>query len=168
MDAIRALKDKRDTRKYADTPVGDEVLERVCDAARMAGSAKNNQPVRLVIVTDNDAKGILTKSGDFAKWIDQAPVNVVVTVRNDAGPRALFDVGRHAQNLMLAAHVEGLASCPVTIHHPDVAREALGIPAEVDPVMVITLGWPSREQHKSKPENQRITLDDYAHHGSWK
>jgi len=55
----------------------------VLDAARMAGSAKNRQPVRVVVVTDRADKVALRAGGDFASWIDQAPVLVVFTVAAD-------------------------------------------------------------------------------------
>lgn len=168
MDTIAALRNKRDTRTYTDEPVPDELVRRVVDVARMAGSAKNVQPVRMVVVTDADDKIALQDSGDFASWIGNAPVLVVVTVVSTAGPRKLFDVGRHAQQLMVAAYAEGLGSCPVTIHHPDIARSVLGIPADVDPSMIISLGWP---QPGEKPPPQiaspRVALDAYASWGQW-
>ncbi len=168
MDALSALRNKRDTRTYTDQPVADELLDRVLDAARMAGSAKNIQPVRMVVVTELGAKVALKASGDFASWIDQAPVVIVATVPVDGGPRRLFDVGRHAQNLMVAAYAEGLGSCPVTIHHPDVARDVLSIPADVEPSMIVTLGWPQAgEQPPPQIASPRVALDAYAHRGRW-
>ncbi|MFT5531417.1 MAG: nitroreductase [Candidatus Poriferisodalaceae bacterium] len=168
MDALTALRNKRDTRSYTTDAVDDEVLGRVLDAARMAGSAKNVQPVRLVVTTDSAAKVALKDSGDFASWIDLAPVVIVVTVAGDAGPRRMFDVGRHAQNLMVAAFAEGLATCPVTIHHADVARSVLGIPAEVEPAMIVTLGWPAAGG-EAPPQiaGPRIDMSSYVNHGSW-
>lgn len=168
MDAITALRNKRDTRTYLDEPVDESVLDRVLDAARMAGSAKNVQPVRLVVVTEQSTKEALKASGDYATWIDQAPVLVVVTVRSDAGPRAMFDVGRHSQNLMVAGFAEGLSSCPVTIHHPDVARAALGIPDDVDPAMIVSLGVPAPgEKPPAAIASPRVPLADYAARGTW-
>jgi nitroreductase len=168
MDTIAALRNKRDTRTYTDQPVPDDLVRRVIDVARMAGSAKNVQPVRMVVVTDDDTKVALQDSGDFASWIGAAPVVVVITVAGDAGPRKLFDVGRHAQQLMVAAFAEGLGSCPVTIHHPGVACSILGIPEGIEPAMIVTLGWP---QPGEKPPPQiaspRLALDAYASWGTW-
>jgi len=168
MDALDAIRSKRDTRSYRTDVVEDDVLGRLLDAARMAGSAKNQQPVRLVVVTDAEAKQALTASGDFASWIDQAPVVIVATARANAGPRRLFDVGRHLQNLMIAAHAEGLATCPVTIHHPDVARSILGIPDDIEPAMIVTLGWPAAGG-EAPPQiaGPRIDMGDYALSERW-
>ena len=167
MDAITALRNKRDTRSYTESEIDDETLKTVLDAARMAGSAKNVQPVRLVVVTDQAKQVALKASGDFASWIDTAPVVVVVTVRADAGPRSMFDVGRHSQNLMVAAHAVGLASCPVTIHHPEVAHEALGIPDDVTPAMIVTLGWPAAAGAPSPIAGPRVDLGEYVDYEQW-
>jgi nitroreductase len=167
MDALHALRNKRDTRSYRPDPIDDEVLRRILDAARMAGSAKNRQPVRLIVVSDDEDKTALKSGGDFAVWIDNAPVVVVVTVEADAGPRRLFDAGRHCQNMMVAAHAEGLASCPVTVHHPHPVRSTLGIPETVEPVMYVTLGWPSEQARPSPVAGPRLPLDDYAADGVW-
>ena len=59
MDALTALRTKRDTRSYADQPVDDDTLDTLLDAARMAGSAKNVQPVRMIVVTDQATKTAL-------------------------------------------------------------------------------------------------------------
>lgn len=168
MDALNALRNKRDTRSYTDEPVTPQMLDRILDAARMAGSAKNVQPVRLVVVTDQATKVGLKDAGDFASWIDNATVVIVATVTADAGPRRLYDVGRHTQNLMLAAYAEGLATCPVTIHHPDVARDLLGIPESAEPAMIITLGHPA-PGGEAPPQiaGRRVTLDDYVSRGTW-
>lgn len=168
MDALDALRNKRDTRRYLPDTIDQPTLQQVLGAARMAGSAKNVQPVRMLVVDDADTKTGLKAAGDFADWIDQAPVVIVATVRADAGPRRLFDVGRHAQNLMVAAHASGLASCPVTIHHPDVVRDLLGVPADVEPTMFITLGRPAPSPAEAPTQHHpRIPLDDYVVAGQW-
>lgn len=168
MDALAALRSKRDTRAYTAEPVHDELLDRVLDAARMAGSAKNQQPVRLVVVTDHDAKVGLKACGDFATWIDGAPIVIVGCVELGTSLRLMFDLGRHLQNLMVAAHAEGLATCPVTIHRPEVAAALLGIPDTYEAQMIVTLGWPA-EGGEAPPQiaGPRLDLDDYAVRGTW-
>lgn len=79
MDALTAIMTKRDTRSYTDQPVEPELLAQVLNVARLAGSAKNVQPVRVVTVTDAKTKEALKAGGDYATWIDQAPVLVVFT-----------------------------------------------------------------------------------------
>lgn len=167
MDAIRAIRTKRDTRSYTDRAVDADLLARVLDAARMAGSAKNVQPVRAVVVTDQATKEALKAGGDYAAWIDRAPVLVVFTVTADAGPRRLFDIGRHAQNLMVAANAEGLTSCPVTLHHEDQVRRVLGVPDGVETPMLVSLGWPDSLEPPAGIASPRVPLESYAMAERW-
>ena len=167
MDAFKAILTKRDTRSYTEDAVEPEVLAKVLNAARLAGSAKNVQPVRVVTVTDRDTKIALKSGGDYAAWIDEAPVLVVMTVTTDAGPRRLFDIGRHAQNLMVAANAVGLTSCPVTLHHQDAVRSALGIPETVEAPMLVSLGYPESMDPPAVIAGPRVPLTDYAMSERW-
>ena len=167
MDAFKAILTKRDTRSYTEDAVEGEVLDRVLNAARLAGSAKNVQPVRVVTVTDTETKIALKAGGDFAAWIDEAPVLVVMTVTADAGPRRLFDIGRHAQNLMVAANAVGLTSCPVTLHHQEQVRSALGIPESVEAPMLVSLGYPESMDPPAVISGPRVPLTDYAMSERW-
>ncbi|MEM9651826.1 MAG: nitroreductase family protein [Actinomycetota bacterium] len=167
MDALQAIRSKRDTRSYTPHPVDPDVLAAILDAARLAGSAKNIQPVRVITVTDAATKEALKAGGDFASWIDRPPVLVVFTVTADAGPRRLFDIGRHAQNLMVAANANGLTSCPVTLHHQEVVRQVLHIPDTVEAPMLVSLGTPDSMEPPPGIGGPRIPLDQYAMAERW-
>ncbi len=52
MDAYQTIVTKRDSRSYLEKPIEDEVLRRIVQAGRMAGSAKNTQPCRFVVVRE--------------------------------------------------------------------------------------------------------------------
>ncbi len=75
-----------------------------------------------------------------------------------------FDVGRQAQNMMLAAHADGVGSCPVTLHHQDRARAAVGLPDSMWMGMVITLGYPVDDHPDSPLKRRRLPLDQLVVH----
>ena len=52
MDACLALLSKRDTRRYAERAIPEAAVRRVLEAGRLAGSSRNRQPWRFVIVAD--------------------------------------------------------------------------------------------------------------------
>ena len=56
-----------------------------------------------------------------------------------------FDIGRVAQNIMLAADAIGVASCPVTLHKKAVSARVLGLPAGVSSRYAIAIGYPTGE-----------------------
>lgn len=165
MDAYEAIITKRDTRHFTDEPIGEDRLRRVLQAARMAGSSKNQEVNRLIVVCDQDVQDALSEAGDYASWIGTAPV--VVVIASPVGSLRMFDVGRMAQNMMVAAHAEGLASCPVTLQHQDRARAAVDVPDDWDATMVVALGRPAPDAPESHLKRPRTPLDDLVRYDRW-
>jgi nitroreductase len=158
MTPYEAIVSKRDVRDYTDEPISDEVLTRVLQAGRMAGSSKNQQVNRLILFRDQAVQDRLAEAGDFASWIGTAAV--IIGIAAPVASLRMFDVGRMAQNMMVAAHAEGLASCPVTLHHQDRVRAAVGLPEDWDMTMVVTLGWPVADVPDSHLKRPRLSLDE--------
>jgi nitroreductase len=120
MDTYLAIASKRDERAYADTPVPPEVRQRILDAGRLSGSSRNTQRWEFVVVS-----GAAQERLADAVY---APENVrsaalVVAIAGEAGA---FDVGRCAQNMMLAAWGEGVVSCPNGVRDAAAAAEICG------------------------------------------
>jgi nitroreductase len=165
MDPYEAIISKRDTRQYTDEPIPDELMRRVLQAGRMAGSAKNEEVNRLIVFQDQDVKDALAETGEFSSWIGTAAAVIGITAPVES--IRMFDVGRMAQNMMVAAHAEGLASCPVTLHHKDKARAVAGLPGNWDMTMVITLGWPVAGAPDSPLKRTRVALEDLVRYDRW-
>ncbi len=165
MDAYRAIISKRDTRAFLDKPVPEDVVRRIVQAGRMAGSSKNSQPCRFVILDDPDAKAAIAACGDFAGWLPQAPLAIAVAVSN-ASKRDEFDAGRAAQNMMIAAWADGVSSCPTSMHRVEDARRALGLPEEFHVSTVIGFGYRERAP-KRVPEAARLPWDEYVRRNRW-
>jgi nitroreductase len=120
MDTYLAIASKRDERAYADTPVRPEVRQRILDAGRLSGSSRNTQRWEFVVVSG--------AAQDRLADAVYAPENVrsaalVVAIVGEAGG---FDVGRCAQNMMLAAWDEGVVSCPNGVRDAAAAAEICG------------------------------------------
>jgi nitroreductase len=125
VDAYLAAASKRDEREYAERPVPEDAVRRILDAGRIAGSAKNRQPWRFLVLGD---RGLV----DEVAQTVHAPPNLLGTplvsaiVVSGKGPVA-FDAGRAAQSMMLAAWNEGVVSCPNGIANPESLAELLGV-----------------------------------------
>lgn len=137
MDVGLAIASKRDTRRYAAEPLPDGVPERILDAGRLAGSARNRQPWRFLVVGDPSAQRQLAEAVHTPANVLGAPF--VVAVVTPAG-RGSFDAGRAAQNMMLAAWGEGVVSCPNGIADPAGAHAALGLAEGHEVVTVLSFG----------------------------
>ncbi len=134
MDPYLAIASKRDERAYADTPVPDEVRERILDAGRLSGSSRNRQRWEFVVVSGEPKERLADAV--------YAPENVrsaalVVAIVGEAGG---FDVGRCAQNMMLAAWSDGVVSCPNGISDAEAAAGICG--GEVR--TILSFGYPAR------------------------
>lgn len=156
---------KRDTRSFTEEPIPAETVRRIVQAGRMAGSSKNTQPCRFIVVDDAEQKAAVAKCGDFAAWLPAAPLAVAVAL-TELGTRQEFDCGRAAQNMMVAAWGENVGSCPVSIHHVEEGRVALGLPEGWRIGIVIGFGYRAKVP-KSVPEAARLSWDDYVKHNRW-
>jgi len=162
MDAYRCIVTKRDTRVYADKPIPPEALQRILQAGRMAGSAKNSQLWRFVLLEERAKKEELATCGQFAGHLPSAAAAVAIVM-----PKGGYDLdaGRAAQNMMLAAHAEGIASCPVSMHDQDCARRVLGLPEGHRVSIVILFGYPPAAA--GAPGVPRVSLDELVHRETW-
>jgi nitroreductase len=113
---LTALAAQRSTRAFTDEPVARADLERIVDAARWTGSARNRQPWRFVAVTDRRTRERLSALGGYAGHLATAPLVLVVLSADDGFADTEFDVGRVVQSVTLAAHALGLATCVATLY----------------------------------------------------
>lgn len=139
MDTYRCIVTKREIRTFTDQPLPEEILQAILNAGRMSGSSKNSQPWHFVVVRERARLRELSGFGRFAQHVASAAAAICVVLDS---PRALFDAGRCAQNMMLAAWNAGVASCPASMHRGDEARGFLGAPEGHVVATVISLGYP--------------------------
>lgn len=153
----------RAIRDYMPEPLSNEDLGAILEAARWTGSSKNRQAWTFVAVTDPDRIRALTEHGDFTQPVRDS-VATIALVQEPEGNE--FDIGRAAQNIMLAAEAIGVASCPVTFHrHEDVAA-LLGVPVGATTRYGVALGYPTedaapRKLGGRKSAAQVVKLDSY-------
>jgi len=174
MDTFDAILGKRDTRRFSDRDIDADTLQRLLQAARMAGSARDAQPVRLVVLRDRALREELAACGNSTAHVVNCPVAVVFVLVPELGVvgapftifRGPFDSGRAAQNLMLAAWAEGISSCPASMHNGEAAAKVLDLPEGHIVANVIALGYPDGVE-TGRATRPRLPLDDYVHWERW-
>ena len=144
MDTFLAVASKRDERRYADVPLPDEVVARILDAGRLAGSAGNRQPWRFLLIETQELRDRLAETVYAPANLRTAPLAVALSV-SGKGPTS-FDAGRAAQNMMLTAWNEGIASCPNGFADAEGAAGLLGLGEDDRLVIVIGFGVPARRR----------------------
>jgi coenzyme F420-0:L-glutamate ligase/coenzyme F420-1:gamma-L-glutamate ligase len=195
LDAV--LAGRRSIRTYAETPIPEDVLERVLAAAAQAPSPHHSFPWRLAVLTGPAAKTALAEAMG-AKWradllgdglgeaeveleleksrrrLTVSPVVLVGAVypepldeypdpvRQQAETlMAAHSLGAALQNVMLAAHANGLASCWMCapVFCSEVVRDALGLDAGLVPHAIVTIGYPARPPRpRERPSLDQIVV----------
>ncbi len=134
-------------RAYRPDPVEDEKLQQVFEAARLAPTAANRQPFRLIVLQTAGRQSEL-KRLYHRDWFSQAPIVVGICalpaeawVRKDGKNYAYVDAAIAMDHLILAAADLGLGTCWVAAFDPVAAREILHLPEDVEPVAFTPLGY---------------------------
>jgi nitroreductase len=174
-ETYRTIVSKRDTRQFSDRAISEETLARLAQAARMAGSAKAAEPIRLILIRDQAQRERVAECGNFTPHIRSCQVAAVFVLVPEAGVvgapfaifRGPFDAGRAAQNLMLAAWSEGIASCPASMHNAEGAANVLGLPEGHVVANVIALGYPAEVKDPVQGTRPRMPAGDFVHRERW-
>ena len=138
MDILLAIASRREVREYEPRALPADVEERILDAGRLAGSAKNRQPWRFHVVPGERLADCVYEPTNLRG----APFVVAVVVRGK-GPVS-FDAGRAAQNMLLAAWNEGVGGSPNGVSDEPAARRLLELDDEERIAIVLSFGYPAK------------------------
>jgi nitroreductase len=161
MDLMEAIKTRRSIRRYKETPVPENLLKDVLNAARLAPSADNAQPWRIIVVRDEQVKQRLAAASNGQKFIAEAPIALVICgVPDEAFPTMGGYMSSHTidatiafDHITLAAHALGLGTCWIGWFKEEKVREALGIPVDVPVIALTPLGYPAEIPEKTPRKN---------------
>jgi nitroreductase len=145
MDVFEAVQKRHSIRAYDSTPISNEKLKKILEAARLAPSAGNIQPWHFIIVTDAEKRRRLAKAR-YAKFLKMAPTVIVGCGDQKASPNwYVIDVAIAMQNMVLTATSEGLGTCWIGSFSEDQIREMLKIPENFRVVAILAVGYPRKK-----------------------
>ena len=144
MDTWLAVASRREVREYADRELPEDVVGRILDAGRLAGSAKNRQPWRFLVVENSEARERLADAVYEPTNVRGAKLVVAILAKGG------LDTGRAMQNMLLVAWNDGVGSCPNGLADPPRAREVLGLGEDEELAIVLTFGYPARPVDPSR------------------
>lgn len=153
----------RAIRQFDDRAIASPDLDAVLEAARWTGSAKNLQNWSFIVVDDPQQKSSLCAAGDFTTPIANAPCAIAL-VSEPGGYE--FDTGRVAQNIMIAADALGLATCPITLHHEEIAATVLALPEGRRCRYAVAIGYPAPDA-APRAFGGRKPMDQLVHHNRY-
>ncbi len=169
MEFAELVRRRYSVRAYKRDPVPEAALARVLEAARLAPTAANRQPFRVLVIRTEGRKEELGRMYQRS-WFVEAPLLLAVVclpaeawVRRDGKSYADVDAAIAMDHLVLAATAEGLGTCWVGAFDPAAAREILALPAGVEPIAFSPLGFPADQP----PEKKRKALAELVRRERW-
>ena len=155
-------------RAYRPDPVEDEKLQVVLEAARLAPTTANRQPIQFIVIHTAGRERELNRIYQ-KEWFSKAPIVICACAvpsqawsRMDNKNYSEVDVTIAMDHLVLAATDLGLGTCWIAAFDPAAAREVLGLPNGVEPIAFTPLGYPA-DQPKPKKRKALSELMRYEH-----
>lgn len=180
MDFSELIHTRRSIRSYSQKPVEQWKIDQLVEAVRLAPSASNSQPWKLIVVDDRELKNKVAKVTystlvSFNKFVPQAPILAVITIEKpkiitQIGGRLkdrefpLIDIGIASAHFCLQAADLGLGTCMIGWFDEAKIKEILSIPENIRVGLIITLGYEGPGKLKKrvrKSRNQMCSVNHY-------
>ncbi|MFQ5561547.1 MAG: nitroreductase family protein [Nitrospinota bacterium] len=172
-DFYEILNSRASVRTYTDKRIEDEKLDRLLETLRRSQSAANSQPWHFIVLK-KDGREVFDEAVLYKEGFKSAPVIIVACQepaaawvrKTDKVNYAVVDVTIAVTDMVAAATAEGLGTCWIAAFDPDKVVALLQIPEGIEPVGLITLGYPEKAIGVvEKPDRKKIT--DIIHFGRW-
>lgn len=164
MDFLEIAKTRYSVRAYEDRKVEPEKLEKILEAAHVAPTAGNRQPVRLLVIQSPEGLEKLSKAARFYS----APLAIVVCADHDTAWTRPYDGKKTTDidasiltdHMMLQATELGLGSLWICWFKPEVVKEEFDLPENMEPINILAIGYPSCDPASPTRHNEmRIPID---------
>jgi len=162
VDFSQLIQTRSSVRGYLKRPVEEEKLDLILEAARLAPTADNRQPFRVIVVEDQALRAAFATAYS-RKWFYTAPVILVVCgvpseawVRSDGFDCLVTDAAIVTDHLTLQAADLGLGTCWIADFHSQAVRRVLRLPDYLVPLFLTPLGYPAAG---ARPRKRR-SLDE--------
>ena len=164
---LEIIRTRRSCRSYKPDQITDEQLNAVLEAGTYAPTSRGLQSPFIVAVQNDALKARLAKMNAEVMGVTtnpyyDAPTYVLVFVPSDA-PNGVQDASLVLENMMLAAHAQGLGSCWIGSFDKEKTHSLLELSAETEVVYLISVGYPAETpvwEDAQNPENVKYYLDE--------
>lgn len=165
MSFIELAKNRFSCRKFDSRSVEQEKIDLILESARVAPTAVNKQPQRILVIND---RNIIEQLKECTKYTFDAPLCFVICVNRDLAYNRGYDGKNSADidgsivttHMMLQAQDLGLGTTWVMAFNPTKAKEILALPAELEPLAILPTGYPAEDAEISPLHTKSITIDE--------
>lgn len=150
MDFLELAKERYSVRKFSDQKVEKEKLNLILEAGRVAPTAVNYQPQRILVLESEES---LLKLKSCTPYHFHAPLALLIcydTTMSWKRPCDNYDMGVVdasivTTQMMLEIHALGLGTTWVGHFDVDRVKEFFELPEHLVPVAILPLGYPKKD-----------------------
>lgn len=153
---MKEIFERRSIRKYTSEDVSDELVTELLKAAMSAPSAGNQQPWDFIVVKDRTVLNEIPKVHQYAQMLIEAPLAIIVCGALDREKHKGYwvqDCAAAIENILIEAQFLGLGAVWLGVYPREDRVEGLtnllGIPENVIPIAVISIGHPAESKEAS-------------------
>lgn len=172
MEYGRLIKERYSVRKFSPQAVEESKLAAILEAARVAPTAANKQPYRILVI--RNAEG-MEKLRACTPYTFDAPMALAVCCNTDEAwvrpfdsyNAGVIDASIVGTQIMLAVHDIGLGSTWVGHFDPVAFRRNFNLPANIEPVALFPIGYlaptakPAHLHEKRRPLEETVLYDTF-------
>lgn len=172
MDFNELAKQRYSVRKYKPVKVEEDKLKKIIEAGWVAPTAKNIQPQKFLVLTDEN---ILAKLSKVTNYHGAPVVIVVCSDRETAWKRPYDNKGMmdidatiSTDHMMMAAQNMGLGSCWITYFDPEGLKREFNIPDNLEAINILEIGYadgepksPERHDKMRKPLDEMVFYNKF-------
>jgi nitroreductase len=171
---LELAKRRFSSRQYSPQPVEREKLLQVLEAARLAPSAVNYQPW-VFLVLDQQTELDQIRQCYPRDWFAEVPLVIVCCCdhrqswkrKRDGKDHGDIDMAIAIDHMTLAAAGLGLGTCWVCNFDAQAAAHALQLPPEVEPVVLLPIGYSQDASYPDRHREARKPLEEIVRWGAW-
>jgi nitroreductase len=168
MNFLELAKARYSVRRFADTPVEPEKLQKILEAGQLAPTAVNAQPQRIYVLKSEEA---LAKVRGVTRNAYQSPIVLMVCYDKNISWKGThvkepnYDVGEMdacivTTHMMLEAQELGLSTLWARGYCSQDLIDAFDLPENIVPVCLLDLGYPAENSQPGPWHTQRRLLDE--------
>ncbi len=172
MDFIKLATERYSVRKFKKEHLSKEVTDMILQAAHVAPTGCNNQPQRILVLNTEET---VNKLKNCTKCHFDAPTAMLVCYNKDEVWTRKYD-GKNCgvsdacivtTHMMLEAFELGVGSTWVMHFDPAAMRENFNIPANIEPVALLVMGYPAEDAEPSPLHSQFRPVDEVVYYDTF-
>ena len=167
MNFLELAKSRYSCRSFSNKEVETEKIKKILEAGRVAPTAVNYQPQRIVI----QDKEKLDKLSECTRYGWNAPLIMIICYdkniswkrKYDNKDEGIVDASIVTTHMMLEAYSLGLGTTWIGAFNPDMVRKVYNIPDNFEIVALLPIGYPSNDATPSAMHEKRNSIEEMVY-----